>query len=314
MQLNRTPQAPVVGPFSRRTMLIAAVGAPLLAMVAAACGDPSTEPATTEPPSTDGGSVPGTAAPGAFTYPTGADDAVIRFGFEGGFVPVGVAFVNLPNLIVSGDGRAFSPAAITLEYPGPLVMPMTVRTITDTGIQALLVAADTAGLLATPPSYEAPTNVADAPNTVVALTTDAGTFVHSAYALGFGTDEQGNPVEESSPERAALYDYAQLLGNLEAAVGADQLGAEEMFEPAEYRLQALPIAEADLAGMDPAPTIVDWPASTGLDLATAAECARLSSAAAGTLFADARSNTYFRQGDTLYALSVAGVLPGDPAC
>ena len=193
-------------------------------------------------------------------------------------------------------------------------MPMTVRTITDAGIQTLLAAADAAGLLAPPPSYDAPMNIADAPNTVVTLRTGDDTFVHSAYALGFGTDEQGNPAEESSPERAALYGYTQLLGNLEAAVGADQLGTEEMFVPTEYRLQAMPVVEADLAGMDPAPTIVDWPESTGLDLASAAECARISAEAAGTLFTDARSNTYFRQDDVLYSISVAGVLPGDPTC
>ena len=299
-------------------MLIAAVGAPVLAMVAAACGDPATEPATSDPltsdPASTDATVPETVAPGAIAYPTGADDAVIRFGLEGGFMPAGAAFVSLPNLLVSGDGRAFSPAAITLEYPGPLVMPMTVRSITDAGIQTLLAAADTAGLLAPPPSYEAPMNVADAPNTVVALQTNDGSFVHSAYALGFGIDEQGNPVEESSPERAALYEYTQLLGNLEAAVGADQLGAEEIFVPTEYRLLAMPAVEADLAGMDPAPAIVDWPESTGLDLATAAECARISAEDAGTVFADARSNTYFRQGDALYAISVAGVLPGDAPC
>ena len=36
--------------------------------------------------------------------------------------------------------------------------------------------------------------------------------------------------------------------------------------------------------------------------------------AAGSVFADANSNTFFRQGQALYRISVAGVLPGDPVC
>ena len=112
------------------------------------------------------------------------------------------------------------------------------------------------------------------PDTVVALQHRDGTFVHDAYALGFGTDAQGNPVRGELTGACRLVRLAQLLGNLEVAVGADQLGPEEIFVATAYRLQAKPAVETDLAGIEPAPTFVDWPASTGLDLAAAAECAR----------------------------------------
>jgi hypothetical protein len=317
----------ITSPFSRRTLLVSMIAAPVLAAVVAACGDDTVdtaEPADSTPdasnPDTstpDSGSVPpATDAPAAGTieHPTGADEVVLRYGYDGGFVAPGTLFVNIPMVLVSGDGRVFAPGITTLEYPGPLLYPMTVRTISEAGIQTLLAAADEAGLLATPPDYSADMNVADVQDTVVTLSAGGETFVHSAYALGFGTDDQGNPAPEQTPARAALLDFTTLLGDLSTTVGADQLGPESVFEPTEYRLQAAPVVEADLAGMDPAPTIVEWPASTGLDLATAAECARLSADAAGSVFYDADGGTFFQQGDTLYRISVAGVLPGDAPC
>jgi hypothetical protein len=308
--------------FSRRSLLVSMIGAPVLATFVAACGDPDAEPAASNPsPTGPGSTVPATTAapattpsPAGIEHPTGADDVVLRYGREGGFVPMSVWFVNQPSLLVSGDGRLFTPGVTTLEYPGPLLLPMGVRTITEAGIQTLLAAADEAGLLAPPPDYTAEVNVTDMPDTVVSITAGGETYRHSAYALGFPTDEQGNPKDETTPARVALLAYTRLLDDLTSTVGAGELGAEAVFEPAEYRLRATPVTEADLAGMDPAPSIVDWPASTGLDLATAAECARLAAGAAGTVFADATTATFFRQGDDLYSIAVAGVLPGDPVC
>jgi hypothetical protein len=298
-------------PISRRTLLVGIVAAPLLAAVVSACGDPDTE---ATPLDTGAPADTGLPAGASFDHPTGAADAVIRFGYEGGFVPAGFAFVNTPSLIVSGDGQVYVPGITTMQYPGPMLSPMSVRTITPGGIQMLLAAADEAGLLASPPDYSAEIGVADAANTVVTIRAGGQTYTHSAYALGFGTDAQGNPAAESTPARVALQGYVLLLQDLSTAVGAPQLGAESVFVPTEYRLQAMPAAPADLANVDPAPTVVEWPAASGLDLATAAECARVTAAAAGTVFADADSNTIFQQSEQLYRISAAGVLPGDPVC
>jgi hypothetical protein len=267
-----------------------------------------------EPAATDGSptTTPG-STPGSIGHPTGADVAVIRYGAEGGFIAPETLFVNLPSLIVSGDGRAFVPGVVPAIYPGPLLLPMNVRTISEAGIQDLLALASTASLLAAPPDYTAEMMVADAPDTVVRFTVDAGTFEHRAYALGFGVDDQGAPTAEVTPARQALLDYVLVLQDLASTVGAE-LGEETLFEPAEYRVRATPVVEADLAGMDPAPTIVDWPSSIGFDLATAAECARVRADAVGSVFAEADQLTYFRQGDAIYRIAVAGVLPGDPAC
>jgi hypothetical protein len=252
--------------------------------------------------------VPTTEA-GAIAHPTDADTAVLRIASEGGFVPVEFVFVNQPTLLVSGDGRAFVPGAVPAIYPGPLVAPMGVRSISEAGIQTLLGLAQQAGLLAPPPDYAAELNIADAPDTVVTITTADGTWEHRAYALMMGDGPQ-----EATPARQALADFVRAATDLSTTVGEAELGAERLFEPTEYRLRATATDEGKLGGLDPAPTFVDWPASTGFDLATAAECARISAAAVGSLFAEATQLTYFRQGGATYGLAVAAVLPGDDVC
>jgi len=102
--------------------------------------------------------------------------------------------------------------------------------------------------------------------------------------------------------------------DLTTTVGASELGPEEIDQPVEFRLRSSRVAAGGSEGMDPAPTIIDWSAATGLDLASAAECARIGADAAGQVFAAATQITWFRQGDTVYRIAVAGVLPGDPAC
>jgi hypothetical protein len=84
--------------------------------------------------------------------------------------------------------------------------------------------------------------------------------------------------------------------------------------PTTYRLQARVVDPTEVSGQDPPASVVDWPAPAGVLLANAAECARVDAAAAGSLFTDAKQNTYFKEGEIVYQLSVAGVLPGDPAC
>ncbi len=310
MTVNTAHTPPLAG-LSRRQLLAGLVASPVLAAFVTACGDPGVGPgsgATTVPDTT----LPGPAD--EIAYSTDPDSAIIRLGYEGGFVPVDTYFVNLPTLVISGDHRVFVPGAIPAVFPGPLVLPMGVRSISDAGVQTLLARASVAGLLASPPDYTAEMMVADAPDTVVRLAVTNGSFEHRAYALGMSIDDQGSLTEEVTPARRTLLDYVLALGDLATTVGAAELGEETVFEPDEYRLRATPVTEADLTGIEPPPTIVEWPTTTGLDLATAADCARLSAEAAGTLFAAADQLTYFSQDRVLYRLAVAAVLPGDPLC
>lgn len=307
--------------FSRRHLLVAAIGTPVLGMMVSACGDRNNAPATsqaTDPPST-GASItmptaPGTQVPGPeIEHSHDPDVAVVRLGYSGGFVPQGAAFVNQPRLIVSGDGRLFVPGAVMEIYPGPLVLPMGVRPITEAGIQRVLAAAAAAGLLGPPPDYTSTdvAVVADAPNTVVSLAAAGSEFVHSAYAIGVINPA---PEDESTAARRALAGFVESLSDLDALVGKDDLGEESVFVPQEYRFQSYVGSEAEFAGIEPPPVIVDWPSSTGVTLTSASECVRLPAAVGTPIFSSATETTIFRDGDALYRLAVAPVLPGEPAC
>lgn len=281
----------------RRSFLSVLVGAPSLAVIAAACGDDRVDPATSTP----------TTVP-AIPHPTGADEVVLRLGYEGGFVPAGYAFVNIPTMLVSGDGRVFRPGATTLEFPGKLLPVLTVQPITEDGVQRLLRAADDNGMIATPPDYSAETFVADAPDTVLTINAKGGSFTHRAYALDIADGTA------STPARRQFAGFVTLVSDLAAVVGAANLGTEEIFRPAEFRFQALVTDEASLEGYDVEPTIVDWPESAEVRLADATTCARSANGAVREAFEAANQLTFFRDAGVLYQVSAVGVLPGDAAC
>lgn len=283
----------------RRTFLAAVVGLPMFGAAAsllAACGD-ATEPGGTPTPTT----------PPTVPHPTGADEAVLRISYSGGFVPFGYQFRQVPTLLVSGDGRAFLPAPQPAIYPGPLLPPVNVRSIDEEAVQVLLDLARAEGLLATPPDYALPAGIgiADAPDTVVELHANGTVYRHAANALGMsGT---------STPARDALQRFVDRASSLEAAVGVAHLGTESAFEPDAYRFVAVQVDPAAYT-TEPLPTVVDWPSSTGVVLADASECAEATDAAVGVLFRGANELTFFREGEVVYQLWAGPVLPGDAAC
>jgi hypothetical protein len=297
---------------NRRSFLSAAALAPILAAIAA-CGDPTPAVHDSGPDSGPGsapGSVPGTTpdtAPAAgIQHPTGADDVILKLSYEGGLVPVGFFFVNTPALLVSGDGRVFTPGLVPAIYPGPLLPTLFVRSIDEDGIQAMLGMVKAAGLLAPPPEYPDQQNIADASSTLLTIRAGGGTFVHSAYALGVGDSETG--------VRKQLLELVTAISDVDKAAGAAHLGTDRGFVPTVYRLQAHPVDPSQLTGQQPAPTVVEWPAAAGASLASAGTCARVDASVVGSLFLDATQNTFFKEGDIVYEVAVAGVLPGDPAC
>ena len=188
---------------NRRNFLSTALGVPALAAMAgslstllAACGD---DEAATEP-----------------SYADGPNDVVLSIRYEGGFVPMGFAFVNTPTLLVSGDGRVFEPGMQTLEFPGPLLSPVMVRPISAAGIRKVIRLAGDAGLLAAPPDYSLPGGmmVADAPTTVVTITVGGQTYRHAAEALGLGIGDG-----TSTPARDNLAAFVEVMTDITAVAG-----------------------------------------------------------------------------------------------
>ncbi|HEX4982270.1 MAG TPA: hypothetical protein VFV63_11250 [Ilumatobacteraceae bacterium] len=285
--------------------------ASVLALGLSACGDdtessPATGPTTadtlppvdTAPPDTGGDGI---------EHPTGPDDVVLRIGYEGGFVPVDYAFLNLPILLVTGDGRVIVQGPQIEIYPGPLLPNVQQRTISEAGIQALLRLADEHDLFRDV-TYQDDTNIADAPYTVVTLSANGDTYEHEAYALGLGGD--GTEPDE---ERARLASFVEQASDIVTAAGADTLGPEEPFEAASYLIRAT-VADPSSLDQDIPPTLVDWPADAPVRLADAAECATVPADSFRDLFASATQLTWFVDAGITYQLTVKPQLPGVPAC
>lgn len=288
-----------------RILSLAVAGS--MTLVLAACGDDSqTASGDTVPaPSTPGTSTPATPAPGtsapgtgAIEHPVGADDVVLRIGYEGGFVPVEVAFQNLPTLLVTGDGRLIVQGPVIEIYPGPLLPNLQVRTISEAGIQQLLALAADHGLL-TERAYDNPTNIADAPDTVVHLAANREVYEHRAYALGIDG-------EEADELRQALADFvAAATGDF--AVDNPELGPEQPYTSDTFLVR--PTVVTDLTGYEIEPTVTDWPAD--LPPLVDGECTEVPASVVSELFAAANQLTFFTSADQQFSLAVKPLIPGD---
>ncbi|MBI4883945.1 MAG: hypothetical protein HY826_07820 [Actinobacteria bacterium] len=277
---------------NRRSFLAALAATPTLAALAAACGDDSKRP--------------------PLSIPDDPLDFVLKITYEGGFVPAGSAFVNLPAILISGDGRVFTPGVAPAIFPGPLLPSLFERTITNEGVANVAQLAEDAGLLAVPLDYSLPDDIgiADAPDTVVAISVNGKLYEHRAYALGI--DGSGGGGGGSTAARDNLYAFVTRVSDIAKVAGVGNLGPERPFAPEQYRFQALAVDPTQFT--DPSPTIVDWPQGTGASLAAAAECATVAAVGVDDLFSTATQLTFFAEDDVVYQLSVVGVLPGDAVC
>jgi len=283
---------------NRRQLLASLVGAPAIASLLAACGDDLVEEGSGD---------------GALQHPTGAADVILRVGSGiGGFVPAGFAFTNVPQVLVTGDGRVLSAAPQIEIFPQPLLPPINVRTINEVGIQRLLVLAEDADLLADPPDYSTEVLVTDVGDTEVIVAGKGDRFVHRATALGLDMNADGH-VEETSPARQRLATFVQLVGDLPSVVGAANLGDEQFLQAQRFRFQAVPVDPADFTGQEPAPNVVTWPADASVRLAAAAQCAVTDDPALIALFTEATQITLFLDGDQHHSVYAVAELPGD-AC
>jgi hypothetical protein len=293
----------------RHTLTPLAIAA-VIALGLAACGDDTDSPSATEP--TTGETLPpvdtdpvDTGSDG-IQHPTGADDVVVRIGYEGGFVPVEYVFLDLPTLLVTGDGRVIVQGPQIEIYPGPLLPNLQERTISEDGIQAVLRLARDHDLFRDV-TYADDPMIADAPYTVVTIWAGGATYEHEAYALGMGGDS------ETDEARAQLASFVAAVTDIAGAAGADTLGPEAPYETTSYLIRAT-VADEATAPDDIAPTMVDWPADAPVRLADASECATVPAEPFTDLFATATQLTWFVDAGVTYQLTVKPQLPGVPTC
>ena len=148
--------------------------------------------------------------------------------------------------------------------------------------------------------------VADASTATVTINVDGASWVHSAYALGIGRARQAG--RRPSGRRCASSPPNSRTSP--ALVGADQLGPVDAFVPENYLIQATEAATPVTTGDDGIePTVVDWPATAGVALADAADCAVVAADAVGDLFTNADQLTYFDDGGVIYQVTAVQQLP-----
>ena len=289
-----------------RLLLVSAMA---LALIVGACGDDDQQ-ARTIGASTSSSSPTSTTADGSHDQPAGDDDdgvpsddqVVMTLDQHGGFVPVEHSVGNTAEVVLLADGRVISGAPMTMQYPGPALLPFQVS---QAGRQAVETVVEEFEALDPDADYDgdAPTFVADAATTTVTLHRAGGTVSISAYALGM-TDDVGGPP------RAA---FQALVGHIQDLVSGT---GDAPYEPTALRVHDV----TDQVGPPPEPspgepsgTVRDWPVPHD-----GAACSVVSDPAqVGAALGILRQSTQldrFRTDAGVRRLVVVPLLPGDPGC
>jgi hypothetical protein len=193
-------------------------------------------------------------------HPAG-DRLVLRIERRGGLVPPEAQLTGLPSFSLLGDGRVVRSGAMIDIFPGPLMPPLSVRQLSEHGIQAVLREVAATHLFGASRHFDgAALHVADAPDTVFELHADGVEVTISVYALGMAA--QDLPGDQAAAY-AALSALEQRVSMLESWLPASAWAqpAEEPFVADAVRLL---VRDATDDGPDPSGigfTLVPWPGS-----------------------------------------------------
>ncbi len=219
------------------------IGAALVvfAMVVAACADPvAVEPAvdTTTTSTT-------TTTPTTTSTTTGfdRDQVVLRVDASPGLVPAEFILADLPEFVLTGDGRAISLGPGIATVPGSALPPLLVTQLSDDGVARVVAAAEKAGLSDPLDDYGNP-GVTDLSSTVFELSTTERSMATWVYALGLDDPVEARPpgssgfgvTEEQSKARRRITEFNSRLHDLEGWLGNDVIG-----DPEPYAIDALAV-------------------------------------------------------------------------
>ena len=247
------------------------------------------------------------------TYSTNPSSLIVRVETTGGFVPVETIFTNLPALSIYGDGRVITTGPQVMIYPGPVVPNLLVRKLDESGVQAVLAAAQQADILTEPIDYGQPP-VADVPSTVVTVNVNDQEYTQSANALGMD-DATSGLTQAQIDDRAKLSTFVDSMSDLETLVGAEHIGPEQPYSIAGWRLRAT-VADQLPTG-EPAPTVEPWPVAS-VPLASIGDCGAVTDPATVTQITDtltkANQLTFFTEGGITYQVLARPLLPDETGC
>lgn len=259
------------------------------------------------------------ATAGAISHPTGADELVLRVEYQGGFVPYEFTLSSIPAWSLFGDGTLIAQGPQIEIYPRP-ALPSLVRTpITEDGVQAILRAAEDAGLMDGDAHY-GDRCIADAATRVFTTDANGSTSVVSAYALDVGEPAGTCADKEDAEARAALAEFQAQLGDLKSWLPQGSVGEGTPFDPTGMRVYVLPYqGDPELPQK-----AMDWPLDTPLSafgepLADGPEtrCGVITGDEFEQVYAAAQSAnqlTPWLSGGTKYRLILRPLLPDEHTC
>jgi hypothetical protein len=235
--------------YSRLPLAVVAVLVVGCASAASPRPSPSVSPVSaSDAPPSPSALEPSASATGSISHPTGADEVVLRYEEEGGFVPAEWLATRAPIFTLYGDGRVVFRDPALQEPPddsGILRhMPFQTLLLSEEEVQRLLrFAAEQGGLGVARDDYPHD-GIADA--TTAAFTMNAGGRSKrvSVYALGID--------DPSARDAAARRGFAELRDRLQSFEAEEATPVEE-FEPEAWRGVLI-----DAGGAMP-PAVAEWP-------------------------------------------------------
>ena len=260
------------------------------------------------------------------SHPEG-DALVFRYGYSGGFVPMESIFSNLPSFSLMGDGRVLVQGPQVAIYPGPALPSIQVRTLSESGIQAVLAEIMATGQFETSAQWlGAQRNVADAPNTDFVLHAAGRDVAVTVYALGIweaGPAAPGSNGAELAVHRA-LTALEERIASLDSWLPASAWADAEWL-PYQGDAMRLLVRNVDGEAPDPdglTPQPLDWP--TDADPSTfgepshfgdASRCGVVTGAEAAAWYgalSHANQLTRWTSGAHAYAVVARPLLPDEP--
>jgi hypothetical protein len=227
---------------------------------------------------------------------------------------------EIPALSLYGDGRLVTPGAQIAIFPGPAMPALQMARVTEAGMQRILRAARSAGLLGPDRHYDYP-GVADAGTTTFTVVAGGGIHRISAYALSEASDLSLVPADEREPRRlmAAFQQDLYVRGRL----GADVAGPDQPYVPAAIRIVSS-VSDPRNADDPNLVKIVDWPLARGLAtfgeprLGGTVRCGAIDGAdlqRAGPVLTSSHQLTFWRSEGRFYQLQLRPLLPDEqPGC
>jgi hypothetical protein len=239
----------------------------------------------------------------------------------------------VPAFVLLADGRVIVPGAEVMLFPGPALHALQVRTLSDSGIAAVLQALDDTELFTESHEFRAAqAMVADATDTVFHFTHDGRDVRIVVYGLGtlsmpeLGTPPPGVTAADIAADRV-LSQLMDGLTTIDTSVPPDGWDADgwQPYVPGAFQLYVRDVTGQPMDGGDLPGQVREWPVedapdSYGEEVAAFGDgtrCAAVERDAAAAWFEELsqanQQTTWTTNGDDRWLVLARPLLPHEEA-